>query len=92
MQRHTDRPAIGERAKEFVRDADTGRVSLRLLAHYETTSYSELWGRVRAVAAEWHRHPEHPLEPGERIALLGFASGDYAVVDLACNYLGVVSV
>ncbi|MFF1905327.1 carboxylic acid reductase [Kitasatospora sp. NPDC058218] len=92
MQRHTDRPAIGERAKEFVRDADTGRVSLRLLGHYETTSYSELWGRVRAVAAEWHRHPDHPLTPGERIALLGFASGDYSVVDLACNYLGVVSV
>ncbi len=92
MERHADRPAVGERAKEFTRDPDTGRVSLRLLPRYETTSYSELWGRVRAVAGEWHHNPEHALSAGERVAILGFASRDYSTVDLACIHLGAVSV
>ncbi len=92
MVRHADRPAIGERAKEFVRDPDTGRVSYRLLPRYEKTGFGELWARVRAVASEWHGGAGHRLEPGDRVSLLGFASGDYTVVDLACTYLGVVSV
>ncbi|MFF5390124.1 carboxylic acid reductase [Streptomyces sp. NPDC013012] len=92
MVRHADRPAIGERAKEFVRDPETGRVSYRLLPRYEKTGFRELWARVRAVASEWHGGAEHRLEPGDRVSVLGFASGDYTVVDLACTYLGVVSV
>ncbi|WP_305129409.1 carboxylic acid reductase [Streptomyces sp. MnatMP-M17] len=92
MERYADRPAVGERAKEFTRDPDTGRVSLRLLPRYETTSFSELWDRVRAVANEWHHNPAHALSAGERVAILGFASRDYATVDLACAHLGAVSV
>ncbi|MGW9451657.1 carboxylic acid reductase [Streptomyces sp. NPDC055632] len=92
MVRHADRPAIGERAKEFVRDPETGRVSYRLLPRYEKTGFGELWARVRAVASEWHGGAGHRLEPGDRVSVLGFASGDYTVVDLACTYLGVVSV
>ncbi|MBO1413263.1 carboxylic acid reductase [Streptomyces sp. FH025] len=89
---HADRPAVGERAKEFVPDPRTGRGSIRLLPHYETTSYRELWDRIRAVAGEWHHHPEHPLQPGDRVAILGFTSRDYATLDLACNHVGAVSV
>ncbi|MEU8761299.1 carboxylic acid reductase [Streptomyces sp. NPDC048659] len=92
MQRHADRPAIGERVKELATDAGTGRVSIRLLPRYETTSYRELWARVRAVAGEWHHHPEHPLGAGDRVALLGFTSRDYTTLDLACIHLGAVSV
>ncbi|MDG5803840.1 carboxylic acid reductase [Streptomyces ossamyceticus] len=92
MVRYADRPAIGERAKEFVRDPGTGRVSYRLLPRYEKTSFGELWSRVRAVASEWHMDGRRQLRPGDRVALLGFASGDYTVIDLACTYLGCVSV
>ncbi|MEU7038640.1 carboxylic acid reductase [Streptomyces sp. NPDC046237] len=92
MVRHADRPAIGERAKEFVQDPGTGRVSYRLLPRYEKTSFGELWARVRAVANEWHGDARHRLKPGDRVAVLGFASGDYTVIDLACTYLGFVSV
>ncbi len=92
MVRYADRPAIGERAKEFVRDPGTGRVSYRLLPRYEKTSFGELWARVRAVASEWHMDGRRQLRPGDRVALLGFASGDYTVIDLACTYLGCVSV
>ncbi|MFI8962651.1 carboxylic acid reductase [Streptomyces sp. NPDC053493] len=92
MRRYADRPAVGERVKEFARDTDTGRVTARLLPRYETTSYAELWDRVRAVASEWHHSPDRPLRAGERVALLGFTSRDYATLDLACIHLGAVSV
>lgn len=90
--RFGDRPAVGERAREYVRDDRTGRVSARLLPRFETITYRELWGRVGAVAAEWHHHPEHPLAAGDRVALLGFTSRDYATLKLTCGYLGAVSV
>ncbi|MER7763393.1 carboxylic acid reductase [Streptomyces sp. NPDC097619] len=92
MERYADRAAVGERAREIVRDPGTGNVSLRLLHRYETTSFGELWARVRAIAAEWDRHEEHPLRAGDRVALLGFTSRDYATLDLACVHLGAVSV
>ncbi|MFG7944029.1 carboxylic acid reductase [Streptomyces cacaoi] len=92
FERFQDRPAVGERARELVRDARTGRASVRLLPRYETTTYGELWSRIRAVAGEWHHHPRNPLAPGDRVALLGFTSRDYAVLDLACGCLGAVNV
>nr|WP_218920501.1 carboxylic acid reductase [Lentzea guizhouensis] len=75
-----------------MRDPGTGRVSARLLPRFETTTYRELWSRIRAVASEWHHHPQSPLVAGDRVALLGFASRDYATLSLACGYLGVVNV
>ncbi|MEV6423505.1 carboxylic acid reductase [Streptomyces sp. NPDC051662] len=92
FERYQDRPAVGERAREFVRDARTGRVSVRLLPRYEMTTYRQLWSRIRAVASEWHHHPRRPLVAGDRVALLGFTSRDYATLDLACGYLGAVNV
>ncbi len=92
FERYGERPAVGERAREFVRDARTGRVTTHLLPRYETTSYRQLWSRIRAVASEWHHHPQRPLVAGDRVALLGFPSRDYATLDLVCGYLGAVSV
>ncbi|MFJ1937261.1 carboxylic acid reductase [Kitasatospora sp. NPDC088160] len=84
MEGYADRPALGERAREPV----TGR----LLPGFETVSYRELWARVRAVATEWHHHPDHPLSAGDRLCILGFTSTDYATLDLACLHAGVVVV
>ncbi|WP_433271468.1 carboxylic acid reductase [Actinosynnema sp. CS-041913] len=92
MRRYADRPAVGERAKEAFRDPGTGRTSLRLLPWYETTSFGELWQRVRAVATEWHHNPAHATVPGDRVALLGFAGRDYTTVDLACSCSGAVTI
>ena len=36
--------------------------------------------------------PAHPVRPGDRVAILGFASVDYTTVDLALIQLGAVSV
>ncbi|MFD4669585.1 carboxylic acid reductase [Lentzea sp. NPDC058450] len=85
FERFGDRPALGERAREFVPDAD-GRVTSRLLPRYDTITYAEVWRRVQALAAEL------PAVAGDRVALLGFTSADYATLGLVCGYLGAVSV
>ncbi|MES9507073.1 carboxylic acid reductase [Streptomyces sp. NPDC000609] len=84
LEGYGDRPALGERVEE----AST----TRLLPTFDTISYRELWARVRAVAGTWHHDPQHPLSAGDRICIIGFASTDYATLDLACIHSGVVSV
>ena len=86
MEGYADRPALGERAVEFISDPQ-GRTTSRLLPHFDTITYRELWDRVNALtsaAADVH--------PGDRVAILGFASVDYTVIDMATIPLGAVSV
>ncbi|WP_281274718.1 carboxylic acid reductase [Actinokineospora cianjurensis] len=92
MDRYADRPAVGERARELTRDPGTGRTSLRLLDRYETTTFAQLWARVRAAATELRVQDAHAMAPGERVAFLGFASRDYTTLDLACVLRGAVTV
>ncbi|HET6736045.1 AMP-binding protein, partial [Mycobacterium sp.] len=89
---YRDRPALGERAREFVVDPVTGRTSARLLGKFATITYRDVWERVRAIATAWHNDPIHPVRPGDFVATIGFASAEYLIVDLACAYLGLVSV
>jgi fatty acid CoA ligase FadD9 len=85
---YADRPALGQRAVEYVTD-DTGRTSARLLPRFDTITYGELWTRVQALAAALHNDP---VAPGDRVAILGFTSVDYTVIDTALTQLGAVSV
>src|SRR3954462_15207482 len=48
---YADRPALGQRAVQFVADPATGRTSAELLPRFDTISYGELSDRVVAVAA-----------------------------------------
>jgi fatty acid CoA ligase FadD9 len=89
---YADRAALGQRAREVVRDPVTGRRSARLLPRFDTISYRELWQQVHAIASAWHRDPAHSLRPGDFVATMGFASSDYLAIDLVCAYLGLVSV
>ncbi|MBF6331724.1 carboxylic acid reductase [Nocardia transvalensis] len=91
MEGYADRPAVGQRAVEFVTD-ESGRRRSRLLPRFDTVTYGELWRRVGAVAAAWHHDPDQPTRAGDFVAILGFTSVDYTVVDLACTYLGTVAV
>ncbi|WP_024803421.1 carboxylic acid reductase [Nocardia sp. BMG51109] len=91
MEGYADRPALGRRAVEFVAD-EHGRRHARLLPRFETITYGQLWERVRALGGAWYHDPERPTRAGDFVAVLGFTSIDYTVVDLACTYLGAVSV
>jgi fatty acid CoA ligase FadD9 len=86
---YADRPALGQRAVEFVTDPTTGRTSAELLPRFDTVTYCELSDRVNAVAAAL---TENPVRPGDRVAILGFTSVDYTTVDMALLRLGAVSV
>ena len=86
---YADRPALGQRAVQFVADPATGRTSAELLPRFDTISYGELSDRVIAVAAGLTRNP---VRPGDRVAVLGVTSTDYTTVDMALLRLGAVAV
>jgi fatty acid CoA ligase FadD9 len=91
MEGYAQRPALGQRVVEFVTDPQTGRTSLELVPRFETITYAELWARVGAVASALAGDPAHSVRPGDRVCLLGFASVDYTVVELALVQLGAVA-
>ncbi|MGV9796866.1 carboxylic acid reductase [Mycobacterium sp. NPDC003449] len=88
MTGYAERPALGQRAVELVTGAD-GRTTAELLPRFETITYRQLGGRVQAVTNAWHNHP---VKPGDRVAILGFTSVDYTTIDIALIELGAVSV
>src|ERR1700730_6915228 len=92
MEGYADRPALGQRAVQFIKDAETGRTSLGLLPRFETVSYRELWDRAGVVASVLAGDPEHSVRPGDRFCVLGFTSVDYTTVDMALVPVGAVSV
>jgi fatty acid CoA ligase FadD9 len=87
MEGYAERPALGQRAVEYVTEA--GRTTAKLAPRFDTVSYGQLWERVQAFAAALQHQP---VEPGDRIAILGFTSVDYTVIDTATTQLGAVSV
>jgi fatty acid CoA ligase FadD9 len=86
---YADRPALGQRAVEFATDPLTGRTSAELLPHFDTITYRELSDRVNAVAAAL---TQDAVQPGDRVAVLGFTSIDYTTVDMALLRIGAISV
>jgi len=89
LQGYADRPALGQRAVEFVTDPETGRISAQLLHRFETITYRELADRVRALSNAW---AADGVSPGERVAVLGFTSVDYTTIDVTLGSIGAVSV
>ena len=88
MNGYADRPALGQRAVQYVADAN-GRTVTELQPHFDTLTYRETWSRVRAIADGL---ADNPVRPGDRVATLGFTSADYASVDMALSLTGAVAV
>src|SRR6478736_111343 len=88
MDGYADRPALGQRAVEFVTDAN-GRTVAELQPRFDTLTYRETWTRVRAFA---NALADNPVRPGDRVATLGFTSADYAIVDMALSLADAVAV
>src|SRR5699024_10743087 len=86
---YADRPALGQRAVEFVTEPATGRTTATLLPEFEITTYRELADRTAALAGAW---AGGPVQPGDRVCILGFTSVDYTTIDVALAQIGAVSV
>lgn len=90
MAAYADRPALGQRAVEYVTGAD-GRTVARLLPHYDTVTFGEAWQQIQAVDNALLSGPD-AVVPGDRIAMLGFTSAEYTIVDTALARAGIVAV
>jgi fatty acid CoA ligase FadD9 len=89
---YADRPALGHRARELVLDPTTGRTTTRLLPGFVTLRLGVRWCRAREPPAALRHDETSPVRPGDFVATVGFAGPDYLTVELACAYLGLVSV
>src|ERR1700736_1842596 len=54
---YADRPALGSRAYEIVRDPETGSNSRHYSKSFETITYGELKSGITALANAWRHHP-----------------------------------
>jgi fatty acid CoA ligase FadD9 len=86
---YANRPALGQRAVQFVKDPETGRTTAQLLPRFEMLTYREMWQRAGAIASAW---ANKPVRPGDRVCVLGFTSVDYTIIDVALIRLGAVAV
>ncbi|CAN5420436.1 thioester reductase domain-containing protein [soil metagenome] len=89
MTGYADRPALAHRAVAVETDPDTGRRTATLQPHFDTVTYGELWDRANAVT---NALLDDQFAVGDRVAVLGFTSVDYTVVDVALVSLGAVAV
>ncbi|QLL09448.1 carboxylic acid reductase [Mycobacterium vicinigordonae] len=86
---YADRPALGQRAIDFVTNQATGRTELKLLPRFDTITYRELGERIDAVGRAL---TADSVQIGDRVCVLGFTSVDYTTFDMALGSIGAVSV
>lgn len=89
VEGYADRPALGQRAVEFVKNPQTGRTSVELLPRFETITYRELGDRAAAAARALSNDS---VQPGDRVCVLGFTSVDFTTIDVALGQIGAVAV
>ena len=89
LQGYADRPALGQRVVEFVKDPKTERTVLELLPRFETITYRELGDRAGAFARAL---TNDSVRTGDRVAVLGFTSIDFTTIDVGLNLIGAVAV
>ncbi len=90
MAAYADRPALGQRAVEYVAD-DAGRTVSRLLPRYDTITYGEAWRQIKAIGNALLTGPD-AVAAGDRVAMLGFTSAEFTIIDTALARAGVVAV
>ncbi|MUL65091.1 oxidoreductase [Mycobacterium sp. CBMA 234] len=90
MEAYAGRPALGQRAVEYVTDA-AGRTTARLLPRYDTVTFGEVWQQIQAIDNDLLTGPS-AIAPGDRVAMLGFTSAEYTIIDTSLARAGVVAV
>lgn len=86
-----DRRAVAERSYEIAALEDGTKVR-KYLPDYTAISYKELSNRIKAVANTWRYHPDFSVQPEEFIAIIGFTSIEFTVLDYACAFAHTVTI
>ncbi len=89
---YAERPALGWRAYDLVKDPNTGKHSIQYRLEFNTMSYQHLHGLVQSLANIWNSDSRYAVGTREFVATLGFVSADFVLIDIACVFNGVVSV
>jgi len=88
---YADRPALGERSYDVISHGATGRNRIYKQT-FDTITYHELHDRVKALAMAWRTHDKCKVNQNEFVCIIGFASIDFAIIDIACAYAKAVTV
>ncbi len=72
---YAERPALGYR--------------LPVESNFRTLSYKEVWEQLTGLASGWSH--SGLVHIGQTVGILGFASPEFVIAELACLYLGAIS-
>lgn len=89
---YAERPAFGQRAYQIISNESTGETTRDYLPAFHTITYQELHDRIKAVSMAWRTHPQCQVHRGEFVCIMGFASVDYAIIEIACGYAKAITV
>jgi fatty acid CoA ligase FadD9 len=92
MTSYGERPALARRSRRIVTDRESGRKVAELDPHFDTLTYGQVWQRACAVAADLARDHQWHCGDDDFVALLGFTSTDYTVIEVALTQLGSITV
>ena len=92
VEGYADRPALGQRARELVTDACTGRTSVASCPSSTPSATASSGTGCVLLPAPGVTTLFILRPPGTWSRPIGFASADYLVVEMACAYLGLVMV
>ena len=88
MDGYANQSALGQRAVQLVKDPTPAAPQLSCCRD----SRRSPTGRCGSVRRDRQRMGNKPVRPGDRVCVLGFASVDYTILDMALIPLGAVSV
>ncbi|MEH0020196.1 MAG: thioester reductase domain-containing protein [Desulfobacter sp.] len=89
---YKNRPALGQRRYQLEKNDRTGKNERCYQPAYDTVTYQDLHDRVKALAMSWRMHPQCLVGRDEFVCIIGFASVEFAIVDIACAYAKAVTV
>ena len=78
-------------AAAFARHANAAALAQRVPhAAYRSRSFAQVWQQVVALATAWQKRGM--VQPQDKVGIMGFASVDWVIADLACLYRCATSV
>ncbi|BFM15179.1 carboxylic acid reductase [Maricurvus nonylphenolicus] len=85
-----NRVALAERAYSI--EDIFGKKTRQYLQRFSGITYAETLQRLHRLADAWQQEGAHKVSVDDFVCIVGFASIDYQVIDMACHYVQAVTV